>query len=121
MTQAEYYEIMGRQFAYVEVAFEFWLTATFAILVAFHFAGNSIGKYLRTTTSLLYAMLTASFLARQYTTFFNLAEYSRRLADAGFESPPFTSVQLIIPFSYTVVALVGFIATIYFVLRRTGD
>lgn len=42
MSESELYELIAMHVAQIDASFEFWLTISFAVLMAIHIAGNSM-------------------------------------------------------------------------------
>ena len=64
MTQAEMFEVLFLAAEQMNSNFEFWISGTFAIIVAFFFAGQKIPKSYRVLMSILYLIFTAIVFIR---------------------------------------------------------
>ena len=119
MTETElltaYWEVAER----MDANFQFWLSGTFAMLLSFHFAGNTFGKTLKWFLVALYVIFSVTFFSKFYawgvmsllirddlvalnTSYLVLSEGHQFLNGLG------TSLILIL----------GFVGTIFFSLRN---
>lgn len=61
MSEPELYELIAMHVAQIDASFEFWLTISFAVLMAIHIAGNSMKAALKRLLCGLY--LAASIIS----------------------------------------------------------
>lgn len=124
MSAAEYYQLYLELVSLYNIAFEFWLTITFAFLAAVYFAFSNIEKSLANLIMSIYGISGAVFTFRFLV---GVQSTSRLIEDAavnGIEPPPFLvdpwQGQIII-FSILLLMMFGTISSIYFAakLKRT--
>ena len=115
LSTAEILELMLVHEQFIDSQIEFWLTVTFATIVA-SFAGREyMTKTNRNIVGLLYLIATVVFISRWFYEAIDLGGYLVILADRGIEaSPPIITAI----FRLLLVVLGGF-ATIYFLAKNT--
>ena len=64
MTERELFEIYYDLLNFINRNFQIWLSATFALTMAFHFAGKNISAPLKRYLFILYGMASFIFLVR---------------------------------------------------------
>jgi len=83
MTERElietYYELLN----FINSNFQIWLTATFALTMAFHFAGQNISRPLKRYLLSLYAVASFIFFVRFMNAGVMLGPIRGRMAEAG--------------------------------------
>lgn len=118
MTESELLTFLNEQSGDIDVNFQFWLSATFAVLVSFFFAGEKLVGFIRNTLVVLYIASTLLFTARLF-----LAGASVELARQELEkldSAMLTANPAINGFVgllYASIILYGTISTIYVALN----
>jgi len=110
-TFAELQELVLLSEASIDSQFQFWLTATFAVIVASFIGSNLLTKTLRHIVALLYLLSTFVFASRWYHNYLDLMIYADMIQKLGFE--------VLVPYSTALsrIALMamGTITAIYFV------
>lgn len=113
MSVAELYDLLFVVVADLDRIFEFWLTASFAIVVGSHFVTNTITRGQAVLMASTYVLLSV-FLAIRYMTSFNrMTETQARLVALG-ESPSLGATQAA-GLVGLLVCLVGFLGVLSFV------
>lgn len=116
MSEIELLELLRSANEGVDSNFQFWLSATFAVLMAFFFAGDRIIGYIRWSVVLLYVTSTVLFV-------FRILDAGRMATRARVALEEFGSDFLIISSdssaifiggSFMLIILMGTIATVYF-------
>ena len=82
MEAAEALELMAAEMGQIDTAFQFWLAATFAVVVAAHAVRESIDLSLKTIVTILYLLLTAFSVLKTLGDFQQVA-YLAEIASAG--------------------------------------
>ena len=103
----------------MNASFEFWLTGTFAVLVACHFAAEKISVYLYRMILLLYSLITLATLLRFYNGTYAAIEYAQRLTESGFAPYPNSPAGMAGPVIYLIMIFVGFFGTVVFSKKST--
>jgi hypothetical protein len=117
VSTVELLELILASEQFIDAQIEFWLTVTFATIVA-SFAGD---KHLTTSNriiiSVLYLLATVLFMSRWYYEFTDLEIYFGLLGQRGV----FPEEPLITIVSRVILVVVGTVATLYFVNTRSGQ
>ena len=96
--------------------FQFWMAATFAVVIASHAAGRRLVKWARVSIAILYATATVSFVAR-------MLSMIERITDIVISHPEVPlrplGADAIATISVAVVMLCGSVLAIVMVLRPT--
>ena len=99
----------------MDAQFQFWLSVTFAVVIAGFIAGDRLTKKLSYLAAILYGLATFVLIAR----FIDAAIFPGMLRDsileAGVEIPNFNSVVVVARFS---LLILGTLAALYFLLRE---
>ena len=98
----------------LESVFEFWLSATFAAIVASHLAGEKLTKVYAGMLTSLYLIFTFSVIVRSLTWVGALERYTELLVTmrGGLgESTPFSLVNV----SIWATMILGTLATVFFI------
>jgi hypothetical protein len=108
---AEIRELILMSEASIDYQIQFWLTVTFATIVASFAARRLLTKKLRALITALYLTATFVFASRWYYEVIDLLQYQDMLDEVGFENvdPLATAISRI------VLMLLGTFATVYFV------
>ena len=116
-TFAELQELTALSEASIDSQFQFWLTVTFAIIVA-SFAGRHVlTSTLKHITAFLYTLSTFVFASRWYYDYLDLRHYETLFIEMGHDpSPP-----LLTAFSRILLMSLGSVATLYFVYWGTNS
>ena len=83
MEASEQYAAMINLFAIANSNVEIWLAATFATVLAFHFASGSITKGMYVMISGLYIVSSCLFIVRTIHVFWQFMQFNQMLIDAG--------------------------------------
>lgn len=110
-TIAELLELILLSESSIDAQSQFWLTVTFATIVASFSARNILSDKLRALISLLYLTSTVVFASRWYYDAADILIYQAMLLELGYEnaSPTVTAI------SRVVLMLIGTAATMYFI------
>jgi len=98
----------------LESVFEFWLSATFAAIVASHLAGEKLTKIYAGMLTSIYLIFTFSVVVRSMAWNDALERYSKMLRTLRgdlIESPTFDLVNV----SISATIILGTLATVFFV------
>ncbi len=110
-TFAELRELVSLSEASIDSQFQFWLTVTFAIIVASFAARHLLSGKLRHVITFLYLLSTFVFASRWYYDYLDLVQYGEMLEALGFD--------VLIPFptaiSRILLMAIGTLVGIYFV------
>jgi len=80
-------ELLGMEVEQIDSTMEFWLAASFAVILASHFARATLDMKLKIVMSLLYILVTAIAVFRILGDLEQLVFLSRFLQEAGVELP----------------------------------
>lgn len=116
MTIAELYDLLYTTRSMLDQILEFWLTASFAVLVASHFLADRLTRPIAALLAISYSVFSALLMTRFYVTGTKAFEIRERLVAAG-ETFSGGGSQLVGILS-TVTFIVGFVAVL-FVLRAS--
>lgn len=116
MSEVELLDLLRAANEGVDSNFQFWLSATFAILMAFFFAGDRIVGYIRWAIVLLYVASTILFVFRILDAGQLATRARSALEELGsdFLIIGSDSSAIVIGGSFMLIILLGTIATIYF-------
>ena len=115
-TYAELRELALLSEASIDLQIQYWLTVTFATIVASFAARNALTRKLRLIVTALYLTATFMFVSRWYYKAIDLFQYSEMLEGIGGGGP--IPVATIV--SRIVLMLLGTLATVYFVYFRAS-
>jgi len=99
--------------------FEFWLTGSFAVLVAGYYTFSNLANSLQRTIMTLYGIVSLVFLIRWVDGAFLIGSYYIELEEQGLDVFPFTFATHVAWLLQTGLIIFGTIATILF-LRKLG-
>jgi hypothetical protein len=88
MTAIELYELQVGLIALGNANIEFWLTATFAVVIAFHFLSGKITKSLYWVSTGLYLYSSLFFLLRFTNVGISFQSFQTLLVSLGYEPYP---------------------------------
>lgn len=118
MSEAEIIELMYESLGYADRNFEFWITASFAVILAFHFSGERLSALMFRLITFLYVSSAVLFVSRWSVAALQYASFRQQLIDMG------SSVQIssnfmegFIGVTYAIVICFGTIGTVYFGYR----
>ncbi len=118
MNPTDYYELQLLIIGVLNENFEFWLGATFGVIVAFHFAAKTISIGLLRITVFLYVGTSLMFGYRFANALSGFAHFNEVLIAAGYEPyPALPNVASVIGGVTAVVMLVGTTSTVMYVYR----
>ena len=99
----------------MDAQFQFWLSVTFAVVIAGFIAGDRLTKKLSYLAAILYGLATFVLIAR----FIDAARFGGMLRDsileAGVEIPTVNLAVIVARFS---LLILGTLAALYFLLRE---
>ena len=114
LTSAELLELLLLSEAAVDYQVEFWLTVSFATIVASFAARHLLTKKIRWLVSFLYLASTFVFVSRWYYNAFDALVYNEVLVSRGIEMP----VGYVSGVARMILFLAGTLATVYFLNTR---
>ena len=114
-TIAELLELILMSEESIDTQFQFWLTTTFATIIASFAARDLLNRSMRMLISALYLSATFVFASRWYYEGVDLFRYGEMLDGLGFQS----EVPVATAFSRVLLMSLGTLATIYFVHIQT--
>jgi hypothetical protein len=83
MTEFELRTLIYEQIQVASGDFEFWITASFAVLVAGFYAFKNLEPNLQKTVRLLYLATASVFILRWFASFYTMYEYQTVLSEQG--------------------------------------
>jgi hypothetical protein len=119
MSEFELLEVLRSANESVDTNFQFWLSSSFAVLLAFFFAGERIFGFIKWTIVLLYLASTTLFIFRIVASGRTATRARESLQELGSDYltiGPETSA-FVIGGSIMAIILFGTIATVYFGMR----
>ena len=121
MTEHELSTLVFELFRDMDGQIEFWMQATFAVVVAVFFAGDRLSPGIRRVVASLY--LIASILAafRWLLVLRRVLSYRAQMAASGYGDIP-TDWWLVLPVTILIILMFlgGVIGTMYFVARTSA-
>ena len=122
MTEAEVIEMMYESLGYADRNFEFWITASFAVILAFHFSADKLTTLMYRLITFLYCSATILFVSRWSVAALQYASFRRRLIDMDAAAGVSGNVmESIVTLAYVVVIVLGTLGTIYFGRRTIAE
>lgn len=119
MTDYELFQVFAAQLEVVDRLFEFWITGTFAVILAAHFVGHSLTRGMRYLIAGLYFGLAALLLFRYVSAAAEAAVIVLELADKGVVRSRFRGHFREITITLRVILfVVGTSGALYYLLRR---
>ena len=111
---AELAELFVLEQSEINLQFEFWLTVTFAVIVASFVAGKQLVQKLRVAAAFLYIIAVVVFLSRWYYAANDAEIFKAALNEAGVAiNTPWVTL-----FSRAALVLLGTAATLTFLLKK---
>ena len=92
MPEIELFQLLLGVIAEIDAQFQFWLTVTFAVLVASYTAGSRLSRRLRAAMALFYLWATAVIVVRYLTAITYYGDLARLAAELGVSNTPETSL-----------------------------
>ena len=119
-TVAELLELILMSESSIDIQAQFWITVTFATIVASYAARESLSNKLRALVSTLYLIATVVFASRWYYEVLDILIYEEMLRELGYENntPILTGISRI---ALMLVGTVSTICFIYFGKRESDD
>ena len=112
------YELVQSWFSGIEAydsGFEFWLTGTFAVIVACHLGQDILDKWYTFFIAILYTIFSINMLFRSLLAAELIARYREQLPQFVIISEPWlVSGNMMMA---TITFIVGFFGTLFFVFR----
>jgi hypothetical protein len=115
MSVPELYEIFYAQFEVLDRSFEFWLTATFSVVVASHFMAGSMTRGLATLMALVYTLFSLAMAWRWRAAGLKFAEIRDQLVSAG--EYYLVDASNVVGFLLVMTFVVGFSGALVFIWR----
>ncbi len=117
MNAADYYEVQTGIIQLMDSNLEFWMGATFAIVLAFHFAGKKISILMKSIVIFVYLTASILFQVRIMSLSSTFGELNAALIAAGAAPWPqeeiYTGIILILR---QLLLTVGTLATVWYVV-----
>ena len=115
MTEPELIEMMYESLGYADRNFEFWISATFGVILAFHFSGERVTSLMYRLIMFLYCSATLLFVSRWSVAALQYAQFRQELIDIG-SSVKVSSIlmETVISVAYLLVIGIGTLGAIYF-------
>jgi hypothetical protein len=117
LSTAELYDIYFSALGTMDRIFEFWLTASFAVVVASHFISSSMSRGLALLMSSAYVLFSAAMAARFLIVSFKMNETQGRLVSIGESYPgelsQFVGILLVSLFAVGSVGVLAFVWRAY--------
>ena len=111
---AELAELLILEQSEINLQFEFWLTVTFAVIVASFVAGSRLVQKLRVAAAFLYVLAVIVFVSRVYYAANDAELFRAALNQAGVAmQTPWVTL-----FSRVSLVVVGTAATLLFLLKK---
>lgn len=119
MNEFELLELLRTANEAVDTNFQFWLSSSFAVLMAFFFAGEKIIGYIKWTVVLLYLASTVLFIYRIQASgrVATLARVALEEMNSGYLTISSGASAIVIGGSFISIILLGAAGTIYFCLN----
>ena len=120
MTEPELIEMMYESLGYADRNFEFWISASFGVILAFHFSGERVTTLMYRLIMFLYCSATVLFVSRWSVAALQYAQFRQELIDLG-SSVKVSSLLMesVISVAYLLVIGIGTLGTIYFGRKAT--
>lgn len=122
MSEYELTSLVFDLFRDMDSMIQFWIQATFAVVVAVFVAGDRLSRWMRAVIAALYLIASVQAGARWILLVGRASAFRQRMMDEGFSDIP-TDPALVgaIMNLLTVMFVGGVVATVYFVARpRVG-
>jgi hypothetical protein len=116
LSNAEIAELILLARSSMDTQFQYWISVTFAVVVAGFVAGDRLSQGLRYVVATLYVLASLVLVQRFYFTALSTAELGNRLVESG--DPIFPPVGLSIQIPRVAVFALGTIAALYFLLLK---
>jgi len=118
MSESEIIEMMYESLGYADRNFEFWISASFTVILAFHFSGDRVTPLMHRLITFLYCSATVLFVSRWSVAALQYAQFRQQLIDMN-SSVNVSSLLMesLISIAYVFVICLGTVGTIYFGFR----
>jgi hypothetical protein len=105
----------------IDSMLQFWVSITFAVIVAVHFVGDRLGRQMYLLLTGLYALVSVVSLARYIGAAIQIAHYLKMLT-AEREWPVPFAVSAVSGFGTGLLLIFGSVGTLYFMysVRKSG-
>lgn len=119
MTEFEIRTLIYEEVQIAAGEFEFWVTASFAVLVAGYYAFQDLEPRLQRTVRVLYVTTASVFIVRWFSSMYKMYEYHMTLSEQGvhFGSQVGPGIATLVQ---TVLMLFGTFAVLSF-LKKLGN
>ena len=122
MSEAEMIEMMYESLNYADRNFEFWISASFAVILAFHFSAKNLTPLMFRLITFLYCSATVLFVARWAVAAVQYASLRQQLIEMNTSLALSANVmEGVITVAYFVVIVLGTAGTIYFGRRAMAS
>ena len=124
MSQELVYEALYDSLTLADSILQIWITITFAVIVATHFAGGRVGRVMHRLVSSLYGLYAVILITRYGSSAFQIFHYRNVLLERGFEPWPVPhGVSIVIGSGTLILMFAGTLATLWFVrwTRKQGE
>jgi len=95
--------------------FEYWLNATFAVIIASHFIGRQMTRYMFLLLVTIYGLFTLNILNRSINSGTRLVEIIFALNERGESPVPVFFASLITGLTFAAIFAIGTLGTMYFI------
>ena len=113
----QYTEIYFQSMSIMDVQFQYWISITFAVIVAAFVTGRRVGRGLRCLMAMLY-LLASLALAARFLRFDSIAQSAlENLGDHAIVDA-LSSEGYLLPISRILLYLLGTSAAVWFLLRK---
>lgn len=118
MSEYELTSLVYEVFRDMDRLFEFWLTCTFAVIVARFVGGNRLSRPLLWLVAIAYFATAVRWAMRWFILTVRASEYRERLVASGFADIPQARGPIVASESILVyLFLIATVATVYFCIR----
>ena len=118
MNPTDVYDLQYTVVALMDSTFQFWLSASFAVIIATHFAAEKLSRLVRRLVSTLYLTATILFLTRVMHVGYQFFSYNDMLIAEGLAPfPSHPAARVIISVGMLTIMVLGTIGTLYYMRR----
>lgn len=122
MTEYELHQMIAQSIDTLHSLNEFWLTISFAVVVAVTYAPKVLTRVY--TAILFYGYLAAatSFILARFNVAYVVTKYVQQLQGAGYDTPPHANpIALVSTVGIYLIMVVGTIAILYYIKKTTKN
>ena len=122
MSEAEIIEMMYESLSYADRNFQFWISASFAVILAFHFSSSKLSNLMYRLITFLYCSATILFVGRWFVAAMQYASFRQQLLDMGTSMQVSgNAMEMVITVAYASVIVLGTVGTVYFGRRTMSE